>query len=76
MKWNQFDDIMAKAKPLATTAIEKSKPYASQAWEYAKENPADVLLGLATFAAFDIAESLEAIEEMDGYLFIDQDGGA
>tara|TARA_A100000172_G_C3034686_1_gene108048 strand:+ start:973 stop:1197 length:225 start_codon:yes stop_codon:yes gene_type:complete len=73
MKWNKFDNIMEKAKPLATSAIEKSKPYASQAWSYAKENPGDVLLGLLTFSAMDIADSLDDIEEMDGFLLIDKE---
>lgn len=73
MKWNKFDNIMAKAKPIATSAIEKSKPYASQAWSYAKENPGDILLGLITFSAMDIADSLDEIEEMDGFLYIDND---
>lgn len=73
MKWNKFDDIKEKAKPLATSAIDKAKPYASKAWNYAKENPGDVLLGLLTFSALDIADSLDEIEEMDGYLFIDTD---
>jgi len=73
MKWNQFDNIMEKAKPLATSAIEKAKPHASKAWDYAKENPGDVLLGLLTFSALDIADSLDGIEEMEGYMFIDTD---
>ena len=41
-----------------------------------QENPGELLLSFITVAAFDIAESLDGIEEMDGYLFIDQEPGA
>ena len=75
MKFTALDRLMAQTKPTATSAIDKAKPYASKAWNYAKENPGDVLLGLLTFSALDIADSLDGIEEMDGYLFIDQDRG-
>ena len=38
-----------------------------------RENPGDVLLGLLTFSAMDIADSLDDIEEMDGFLLIDKE---
>jgi len=76
MKFTALDRLMDQAKPTALSLIDKSKPYASKAWQYTKENPGDVLLGLLTFSALDIADSLDNIEEMDGYLFIDQDRGA
>ncbi len=73
MKFTALDSIIAKTQPVAKSAIDKAKPYASKAWDYAKENPGDILLGLITFSALDIADSLDDIEEMDGFLFIDTD---
>ena len=73
MKFTALDSIIAKTQPVAKSTIDKAKPYASKAWNYAKENPGDVLLGLITFSALDIADSLDDIEEMDGFLFIDTD---
>jgi hypothetical protein len=57
-------------------AIDYAKFMAREAWTFAKENPGELLLACITAAAFDIAESLDGIEEMDGYLFIDQEPGA
>ncbi|MAK71185.1 MAG: hypothetical protein CMF19_03940 [Idiomarinaceae bacterium] len=57
-------------------AIDYAKFIAREAWTFAKENPGELLLSFITVAAFDIAESLDGIEEMDGYLFIDQEPGA
>jgi hypothetical protein len=73
MKFTSLDDIMAKAKPLATSAIEKAKPVASTMIDYAKNNPGEVMLGILTIATLDMSESLEEIEQMDGFLFIDKD---
>jgi len=53
------------AKALATRL-------AKSAWNDIKENPGEVLLACITIAAFDIADSMDAIEDMDGFLFIDE----
>lgn len=63
---------MINAKP----TIEYAKFIAREAWTFAKENPGELLLTFITVAAFDIAESLDGIEEMDGFLLIDQEPGA
>ena len=46
-------------------AIDYAKFMAREAWTFAKENPGELLLSFITVAAFDIAESLDGIEEMD-----------
>ena len=40
MKFTALDRLMAQTKPTATSAIDKAKPYASKAWNYAKETQA------------------------------------
>ncbi len=45
---------------------------AKSIWTDIKENPGELLLACLTIAAFDIADSMDAIEEMDGFLFIDE----
>lgn len=57
-------------------ALDYAKFIAREAWTFAKENPGELLLSFITVAAFDIAESLEGIEEMDGFMYIDQEPGA
>ena len=57
-------------------AVNTAKFFAREAWTFAKENPGELLLACITAAAFDISESLDGIEEMDGFLFIDQEPGA
>ena len=59
-------------KPVVNTA----KFFAREAWDFARENPGELLLACITAAAFDISESLDGIEEMDGFLLIDQEPGA
>tara|TARA_R100000734_G_C3254288_1_gene54876 strand:+ start:434 stop:628 length:195 start_codon:yes stop_codon:yes gene_type:complete len=58
------------------TTADYARTMAREAWTFVKENPGELLLACITAASFDIAESLDGIEEMDGFLFIDQEPGA
>lgn len=71
MRWNKIDLNMDTLKTQAlalkqkltdpeTTA--KAKELGTKAWEYAKENPDDIFLGVIAFTLLDIEDSLEDIE--------------
>lgn len=57
-------------------AIKTAKFLGRELWTFAKENPGELLLTCITAAMFDISESLDGIEEMEGFLFIDPENGA
>ena len=62
--------IMRKDDYLAT-----AKDYGKRAVTYAKENPADVLLGVVTLLLLDIDDSLDDIEELESVqTYIDVQG--
>ena len=52
--------------------VSKAKSHANAALEYAKSNPGDILLGIATLVLVDASESLEQIETYEAIqTFID-----
>tara|TARA_A100001388_G_scaffold220028_1_gene170709 strand:+ start:3497 stop:3769 length:273 start_codon:yes stop_codon:yes gene_type:complete len=59
----RVDKILAKVKPMYHKAKAKAQPYAKSAFEYAKENPGDVMIGLITLMVWDIEDSVDEIEE-------------
>ena len=69
-------NIAFKSAYYTAWGIGMTKFLAREMWDFAKENPGELLLACITAAAFDIAESLDGIEQMDGFLFIDQEPGA
>ena len=64
---NKVDEAIKKygpkVKAAANAAATKAKPYAQSAWQYAKENPGDVLLGLIGVMLWGIDDSLDEIED-------------
>ena len=62
---NKVDEVINKNGPkdkaAATEAANKDKQYAQSAWQYAKENPGDVLLGFIGVLLWDIDDSLDEI---------------
>ena len=60
---NVATQILSKVKPTAAKAAKKVKPIAKSAWEYAKENPGDVMIGLIGLMVWDIEDSVDEIED-------------
>jgi len=68
---NLFNRHAARKDDYLATA----KTYGKRAVTYAKENPADVLLGAVTLLLLDIDDSLDDIEEMESVqTYIDVQG--
>ena len=69
---SSLNDLFKSARSLANKAAEQAKPTAKRAWNYAKENPAEIILGIV---AMDIASSLDNIEELEQvqtYISVDE----
>ena len=60
---NVATQILSKVKPTAAKAAKKVMPIAKSAWEYAKENPGDVMIGLIGLMVWDIEDSVDEIED-------------
>lgn len=72
MRWNNVDLNMAtlkqqalalKQKLAAPETKAKAKELGAKAWDYAKNNPDDIFLGVITLTLLDIEDSLEDIED-------------
>jgi hypothetical protein len=59
--------LLSNIKSIATAErIDTAKQYGSQALQYAKENPSDVLLGFIALALFDIEQDVDELEDILG----------
>jgi hypothetical protein len=62
-KFSRFLDFSIRdAVDSARDLANQAKPAAQKAWAYAKENPAEIILGVI---ALDIASSLDNIEQLE-----------
>ena len=62
-KFSRFLDFSIRdAVDSARDLAHQAKPTAKRAWNYAKENPAEIILGVI---ALDIASSLDNIEQLE-----------
>jgi hypothetical protein len=57
-------NIAFKSAYYTAWGIGMTKFLAREAWDFAKENPGELLLACITAAAFDVAENVEDIERL------------
>ena len=57
-------NIAFKSAYYSAWGIGIAKFLAREAWDFAKENPGELLLACITAAAFDVAENVEDIERL------------
>ena len=57
-------NIAFKSAYYTAWGIGMTKFLAREAWDFAKENPGELLLACITAAAFDVAENVEDIESL------------
>jgi len=57
-------NIAFKTAYYTSWGIGMTKFLAREAWDFAKENPGELLLACITAAAFDVAENVEDIERL------------